>query len=656
MFKLVIQDDEGKTTVVPLIRDEITIGRKEGNTIRLTERNVSRRHARILRNNGEVHIEDLGSYNGIRVNNSRIAERVSLRVSDQVQIGDYKLYLKAEGVEQVDDARTMPIERVDTTNGAATEVMPAVPPAPAPSGSVPPPLASTAPASPAALIGNPNRTLVAIADTDPQGRPVATAATVAALSAPVGYGKLVGVSSNFAGKEYELSRPQMIIGRTDENDIVVNHRSISRNHAKLVREPDSGRYTISDLQSSNGVRVNGQDYGKVELRRGDVVDLGHVRLRFVEPGEDFVFSRDAVITDVPDSGSKKGMIIAVVLGVVLVGAVAAFFLFKNNPDDNKVVKPGSDHTDLGSQGSGTDVAMVGSNGSAGTVLPEAPADAAELTPTLPTDAEGKQIYARCIELQGKKQWVPLQNCANELVPHDAERGKALQDKAKAENSAEFASIKLKDAAVRDRNIKAAAAELKKIPADSVYYAEAKNLYDKLDTSLSDNARGRLATLAEAHNCKRFDSMLADFKQQGISNPAGDLHCEAAVAIDHPVDHPVDHSQDHPKNPDHPKDPNAGSNAVVTPPPTPCNTTALHASGDAEYTANNFPGAMAYFKKAYECGHETMTLGRAIQSACKAGREAEARSMFRLLSPAIQNGGTGTNLAQMCFNAGIDLKK
>ena len=43
-------------------------------TIRLTERNVSRRHARILRNNGEVHIEDLGSYNGIRVNNARIAE------------------------------------------------------------------------------------------------------------------------------------------------------------------------------------------------------------------------------------------------------------------------------------------------------------------------------------------------------------------------------------------------------------------------------------------------------------------------------------------------------------------------------------------------------------------------------------------------------
>ena len=58
MFKLVIQDDEGKTTVVPLIRDELTIGRKEGNTIRLTERNVSRRHARLVRQNGSIAIQD----------------------------------------------------------------------------------------------------------------------------------------------------------------------------------------------------------------------------------------------------------------------------------------------------------------------------------------------------------------------------------------------------------------------------------------------------------------------------------------------------------------------------------------------------------------------------------------------------------------------
>src|ERR1044071_5139766 len=326
MFKLVIQDDEGKTTIVPLIRDEITIGRKEGNTIRLTERNVSRRHARILRNNGEVHIEDLGSYNGIRVNNARIAERVSLRVSDQVQIGDYKLYLKAEGLDQVDESRTTPIERVDA---GPTDSMPAVV-APMGTGVTTRALAPPVPTAPPMMIGNPNRTMVAMSDTDP-GRSVgpATAAAVAAMTAPGGYGKLVVLSSNFAGKEFELSRPQMIIGRTDENDIVINHRSISRNHAKLVREPETSRYTISHQQSSNGVRVNGQDSGKVELRRGDVVDLGHVRLRFIEAGEDFVFARDAVVTDVPEAGSRRGMMVAILAAIVALAAGGFIYMMRN---------------------------------------------------------------------------------------------------------------------------------------------------------------------------------------------------------------------------------------------------------------------------------------------------------------------------------------
>jgi len=67
-MKLIIEDDEGRKTVVPLVREEITIGRQDGNTIRLTERNVSRRHARLVKENGNVVIEDLGSYNGVRVN------------------------------------------------------------------------------------------------------------------------------------------------------------------------------------------------------------------------------------------------------------------------------------------------------------------------------------------------------------------------------------------------------------------------------------------------------------------------------------------------------------------------------------------------------------------------------------------------------------
>jgi hypothetical protein len=55
-----------------------------------------------------------------------------------------------------------------------------------------------------------------------------------------------------------------------------------------------------------------------------VIDLGHVRLRFVEPGEDFVFARDAVITDVPDAGNKRTLLVAILLGVLVLAAVGVY--------------------------------------------------------------------------------------------------------------------------------------------------------------------------------------------------------------------------------------------------------------------------------------------------------------------------------------------
>src|SRR5262249_24588824 len=87
---------------------------------------------------------------------------------------------------------------------------------------------------------------------------------------------------------------------------------------------EGGHFHIVDLQSANGVRVNGEEYGKVELRRGDHVDLGHVRLRFVAPGEDFVFDRDAQIVDVGPGRSRAGLIavIAIVLVILVGGGIA----------------------------------------------------------------------------------------------------------------------------------------------------------------------------------------------------------------------------------------------------------------------------------------------------------------------------------------------
>src|SRR5437868_1874476 len=93
-MKLIIEDDEGRKTIVPFARDEISIGRLEGNTIRLTERNVSRHHAKLVKESNAIVIEDLGSANGIRINGERIDKRSPIRDGDIIEIGDYDLAIE----------------------------------------------------------------------------------------------------------------------------------------------------------------------------------------------------------------------------------------------------------------------------------------------------------------------------------------------------------------------------------------------------------------------------------------------------------------------------------------------------------------------------------------------------------------------------------
>ncbi|MBK8261491.1 MAG: FHA domain-containing protein [Nannocystis sp.] len=98
-LRLIIQDEEGATTIVPLGEEEITIGREAGNTIQLTEQNVSRQHARLTLGADGWVLEDLDSYNGIKVNGVPVETQVALNEGDIVQIGDYHLSL-ADNVER----------------------------------------------------------------------------------------------------------------------------------------------------------------------------------------------------------------------------------------------------------------------------------------------------------------------------------------------------------------------------------------------------------------------------------------------------------------------------------------------------------------------------------------------------------------------------
>lgn len=96
LTQLVIEDFEGTRTVVPLDMDSLTIGRGSGHLIQLTEQNVSRDHAKLyLIDEGWV-VEDLGSFNGINVNNVEVKGPVMLREGDIVTVGDYVMQLAGD--------------------------------------------------------------------------------------------------------------------------------------------------------------------------------------------------------------------------------------------------------------------------------------------------------------------------------------------------------------------------------------------------------------------------------------------------------------------------------------------------------------------------------------------------------------------------------
>lgn len=236
MLKLVITDDEGRTTVVPLDKDELSIGRGEGNTIRLTERNVSRKHAVLRRVARGYEIQDLKSYNGTKIGGAKITTPRPLRDGERIQIGDYQVMLQS--------ARS-PV-RVGREGTKTTQ------------------LAAEAETALFALPEERTEAAVPVATAKPSGKP-----------------RFVVEAGPGRGKQFILDRDELTMGQAPECEVRLDHPSVSRAHAKIV---NVGGVRILDLQSTNGVRVNGRDVPYAELEPGDLVELGEVKLRFVVPG------------------------------------------------------------------------------------------------------------------------------------------------------------------------------------------------------------------------------------------------------------------------------------------------------------------------------------------------------------------------------------
>lgn len=114
-----------------------------------------------------------------------------------------------------------------------------------------------------------------------QPRQTAAAGQGPALPRPFAY--LISQSSH--PRRFAIASPIWRIGRSRENEMVLDDISISRRHAEIQRGPD-GAFTLLDRGSRNGIYVNGQQVRKHVLKENDMIEIGDVALRFTEVGVD----------------------------------------------------------------------------------------------------------------------------------------------------------------------------------------------------------------------------------------------------------------------------------------------------------------------------------------------------------------------------------
>jgi pSer/pThr/pTyr-binding forkhead associated (FHA) protein len=82
------------------------------------------------------------------------------------------------------------------------------------------------------------------------------------------------------GQKFVLDANELIIGRGEKATLTLDSEEVSRAHARLTRA--DGEFTIEDLDSRNGIVLNGLRVHSAVLRDGDQVQLGDVVLSYRE--------------------------------------------------------------------------------------------------------------------------------------------------------------------------------------------------------------------------------------------------------------------------------------------------------------------------------------------------------------------------------------
>jgi signal transduction histidine kinase len=108
-------------------------------------------------------------------------------------------------------------------------------------------------------------------------------------------------------QEISLSPKGATVGRSDNCDVILDHESVSRQHARISQDP-FGRWIIEDLESSNGVLVDGERVKVHVIFPGQQFNISHFTLSVLEESDPRTVTAIQSTIPIVDKGPAENIV------------------------------------------------------------------------------------------------------------------------------------------------------------------------------------------------------------------------------------------------------------------------------------------------------------------------------------------------------------
>ena len=240
MAKMVLSMNGSVQGEFPLDKERVTIGRKPDNDIAIDNLAVSGKHALIITILDDSFLEDLGSTNGTYVN-GKLVKKHALRDGDVVGLGKHELkYVNEHATADDEEFEKTMIIRPGSASAAVAAAKAAE---------------EAAPETPAATAA-----------------PAAVPAAAAKAPGGMPLGKLQVLNGPIAGKELELTKALITLGKPGTQVAVISRRPQGYFLTHIEGDGQNDNYPVV-----NNKAIGPQAYA---IQNGDIIELAGIKMEF----------------------------------------------------------------------------------------------------------------------------------------------------------------------------------------------------------------------------------------------------------------------------------------------------------------------------------------------------------------------------------------